>query len=105
MPSGHMATFTQVAAILSHHIDRWPATVALYGLVGAMAYERVSSEAHWASDSWIGAAWGWGVAQVVMARREESAGMGPLFGSDASLGVDPQTGGIGLTLRFSGWRP
>ncbi|MBT8334959.1 MAG: phosphatase PAP2 family protein [Gemmatimonadetes bacterium] len=105
LPSGHMATFTQVAAILSHHIDRWPATVALYGLAGAMAYERVSSEKHWASDAWIGAAWGWGVAQVVMARREESAGMGSLFGRGPSLAVDPQTGGIGLTFRFSGWRP
>jgi hypothetical protein len=105
MPSGHMATFTQVAAILSHHIDRWPATVALYGLAGVMGYERISSEAHWASDVWIGAAWGWGVAQVVMARREESAGMGSLFGTGASLDLDPATGGIGVRLRFSGWMP
>ena len=94
-PSGHASTITQVAAILSHHIDRWPATVLLYGLAGTVVWERVSSDAHWPSDAWIGAAWGWGVAQVVMRRREQSAGIGPW---GAVPIVDPSTGSVGFRI-------
>lgn len=94
-PSGHASTITQVAAILSHHIDRWPVTVLLYGLAGTVVWERVSTDAHWPSDAWLGAAWGWGVAQVVMRRREGSAGMGPW---GAVPIVDPATGSVGFRI-------
>ncbi len=94
-PSGHAATITQLAAILSHHIDRWPATVLLYGLAGTVVWERVSSDSHWPSDAVLGAAWGWGVAQVVMRRREVSAGIGP-WGAVPT--VDPATGSLGLRI-------
>lgn len=90
-PSGHASTITQVAAVLSHHIDRWPATVLLYGLAATVVYQRTAVAKHWASDSWIGAAWGWGVAQVVISRREAGrTDFVPLF--------DARTRSVGLRM-------
>ncbi len=69
-PSGHVANLAALATVLSHHIDWWPASVGLYGVVGTMVVHRLVESHHWASDSWIGAFWGYGIAKVVISRRE-----------------------------------
>ena len=90
-PSGHVSTAAQVATVLSHHIDWWPASVLLYGSAAAVAYERVLSSNHWASDSFLGAMWGWGVAKLVIERREaDRQDWMPLF--------DPSTGAVGFSM-------
>ncbi|MCI0435171.1 MAG: phosphatase PAP2 family protein [Gemmatimonadetes bacterium] len=70
-PSGHASTVFQVAAVLSHHADRAPVTVLAYALAGVAAWERINAEQHWASDIWLGAAYGWagGEARHPAARR------------------------------------
>ena len=90
-PSGHASTAIQVAAVVAHHVNWWPADVALYGTAAAVAYQRVATEKHWASDVFLGAAWGWGVAQVVMRRRE-------LLRSEVVPILDPATGALGLRI-------
>jgi hypothetical protein len=90
-PSGHASTAIQVAAVLSHHIDRWPATVVLYGLAGTVMYQRVTADKHWASDAFVGAAWGWGVARVVIQRREQDR-------SDFVPVFDLRTGMVGVSI-------
>lgn len=92
-PSGHASTATQVAAVLSHHIDWWPADVLLYGMAGAVTYQRVAADKHWASDAFLGAAWGWGVARVVQRRRHADR-------SDFEPFFDPSSGSAGIRLRF-----
>lgn len=69
-PSGHSSTITQVATVTAHHVDWWPAQALFYAAAGTVIYERVSSGKHWASDSLLGAAWGWAVARLVIGRRE-----------------------------------
>lgn len=69
-PSGHASTIFQVAAVLAHHADSTPASIALYGLAGTVAVQRISSEQHWASDVWLGAAYGWAVARLVIRLHE-----------------------------------
>lgn len=95
-PSGHASSAFQVAAVLSHHLDRWPATAALYGMAGLVAFQRVDSEGHWASDTWIGALWGWGVSRVVLRNAgERRAGEG---GSAVRAFLDPVTGMAALSV-------
>lgn len=72
-PSGHASTVFQVAAVLSHHIDWKPASVTLYGLATTVALQRISDEQHWASDVWLGAAYGWAVAKLVVRLHEEDS--------------------------------
>jgi membrane-associated phospholipid phosphatase len=91
-PSGHASTAFQVAAVLSHHADYTPASIVLYGLAGSVAWQRVFSEKHWASDVWLGAAYGWAVAQLVIRLHEEEA-----------LQIEPvvlPSGGAGLSVRL-----
>ncbi len=90
-PSGHASTATQVAAVLSHHIDWWPATVVLYGLAGGVVYHRVAQGGHWTSDSVLGALWGYGIAQIVISRREaDRTDFVPFF--------DPGSGAVGISV-------
>ncbi len=94
-PSGHSSTIMQVATILSHHIDRKWASVLLYGAAASVVFQRVDDEKHWASDAWIGAAWGWGVARTVLANRTDGA-RGP---PGPALVLAPGPGGLGLAIR------
>jgi membrane-associated phospholipid phosphatase len=89
-PSGHTSTIFQVAHVLSHHIDRWPATVALYAMATSVAFQRLDSGAHWASDVWIGAAWGLAVSHAVVAREEEgrwAPTLTPVPGGGLAIGI------------------
>ena len=91
-PSGHASTIFQVAAVLSHHARSTPVSVVLYGLAGTAALERITSEQHWASDVWLGAAYGWAVAKLVIRLHEEDA-----------LRVEPvvlPSGGMGMSVRI-----
>ncbi len=91
-PSGHVANLAALATVLAHHIDWWPASVVLSGLVGTMIVHRVIESNHWASDSWIGAFWGYGIARVVIARREaDHVRFSPVV-------LQPGEGGVGLAI-------
>ncbi len=93
-PSGHASTIVQVATILSHHIDRRWASAFLYGAAATVLFQRVDDEKHWASDTWIGAAWGWGVARTILRSPE-----GESSGSGVGLALVPGPGGLGLALK------
>ena len=90
-PSGHASTATQVAAVLSHHIDWMPATIVLYGLAGSVVYQRIADGDHWASDSVLGALWGYAVAQIVISRREADR-------TDFVPFWDPGAGAVGVRV-------
>ena len=94
-PSGHSAAIFELAYVLNHHINKWPATVVLYGLAGITAFQRVDSDAHWMSDAWLGSAWGLLVAKTVVAAEESGR-------SDLVPTIDVGNGrlGIGLAFRF-----
>jgi membrane-associated phospholipid phosphatase len=72
-PSGHASTIFQVAAVLAYHIDWTPASIGLYGLATTVALQRISDQQHWASDVWLGAAYGWAVARLVISLHEDDA--------------------------------
>lgn len=96
LPSGHVANIATLATVVGHHVDFWPVDVALWSIVGAVAYERVADSGHWASDSWLGIFWGHAIARVVIQRREAD------FVEFGPLPADHRIGGIpvGLRLRF-----
>lgn len=94
-PSGHSAVAFELAYVLSHHINWRPASVLLYGLAGTMAFQRVDSNSHWASDAFFGSAWGYFVAKTVVASEEsDRVSIEPL------LDVGSGRTGIGVRFRF-----
>jgi membrane-associated phospholipid phosphatase len=68
--SGHAASAFAVATVVSrrypHH--RWVPYVA-YGTAGLLAFSRVSSEAHFLSDTFFGSALGFAVGRFVLVRQ------------------------------------
>lgn len=95
-PSGHASSAFQVAAVFSHHIDNLPLEIALYTMAATVAFQRVDSGGHWASDTWIGSAWGWGVSQIVLNNGDRRRGLGD--NSRVRVGVDPTTGMVAFTI-------
>jgi membrane-associated phospholipid phosphatase len=93
LPSGHAASVMQVATILSHYADWWPASVVLYTIAGCVCYQRVESGEHWASDVWVGAMNGAAVARLVMREHDEK---GVIWVPTA----DPASGTYGIQVRF-----
>jgi membrane-associated phospholipid phosphatase len=71
LPSGHASTIMQLATILSHYADWWPASVVFYTIAGSVCYQRVESREHWASDVWFGAMNGAAIARLVIRRHDE----------------------------------
>jgi len=94
LPSGHAATVMQLATILSHYADWWPASVVLYTIAGSVCYQRVESEEHWPSDVWFGAMSGAAVARLVIRRHDEK---GVIWVPT----VDPATRTVGLSVNFN----
>ncbi len=94
-PSGHSAVAFELAYVLSHHIHRWPASVVLFGLAGTMAFQRADSNSHWASDAWIGSAWGLFVAKTVVAAEESDR-----LQIEPMVDVGSGRAGMGLRIRF-----
>ena len=57
-PSGHVITAFTTSTVLSKSLDNTYASIFLYGLAGLTAYQRISSDNHWFSDTVIGASIG-----------------------------------------------
>jgi membrane-associated phospholipid phosphatase len=86
-PSGHAVTVMALTGVL---MDRSPhllldIAIATGGL--SVCLQRVSSEAHWPSDVYFGALFGWGVARVLLdeeAKRRGGLRVDTLFRADGA---------------------
>jgi len=68
-PSGHAAAAFAVATVFAHRYrqHRWVLWVA-YGLAGAISFSRVTTQAHFPSDVFLGAALGFTIAKFDVLR-------------------------------------
>jgi len=68
-PSGHAAAAFAVATVFAHRYrqHRWVLRVA-YGLAGAISFSRVTTQAHFPSDVFLGAALGFTIAKFDVLR-------------------------------------
>lgn len=106
-PSGHASTIFEVARVVSNALDWWPATAALYGMAGTVAYQRMVEETdpetgevtkgapHWPSDVYFGAWYGIVAANIVI--RNDEADANP----NIRTGIDPGTGALQLQVRYT----
>lgn len=58
LPSGHSTVAFTISTVLSERIDNIYASIALYGFASLTAYQRIYSNNHWLSDTFLGAAIG-----------------------------------------------
>ncbi len=66
--SGHSSHAFQIARIVDEHVHFVPIDVLLYLGAASVALQRVDSRWHWASDVWVGSAYGFAVADALAGR-------------------------------------
>lgn len=92
-PSGHASSSFQVAAILSHHANYWPASVLFYGLATTIAFQRIDDRGHWPSDVFVGAVYGTAIGKAVVGLHERrKVKVVPEY--------SPETNAVGLRLDY-----
>lgn len=93
-PSGHAASIFALSEVLAHHVSWRPFTMAAHGAAACLAYQRISSDAHWPSDVWIGAFSGFGAARLITGRHDRLLGGAQITPSTAPMGE------AGFALRW-----
>lgn len=100
LPSGHTSTAFTIATVLSEQIDNTYASIALYSLASITAYQRVYSDAHWFSDTFLGAVLGTFIGLKIASLHEKHKEINRSF----SYGIFPQINEsgyhLGLVLQF-----
>jgi membrane-associated phospholipid phosphatase len=93
-PSGHTAFLFSLASTVHAEYPVWWVGVLAYGFAGAIGMERITENAHWASDVFFSAALGTAIGRGVVAfhNREIPVQPVPITGPDLV--------GIGLEYRF-----
>jgi len=89
-PAGHSTNAFACSAFLNHRFDLGIAEPALYTAATAISLTRMVDRRHWASDTFVGAAFGYAAGRAIAARferraarRESSAGTSPALGQPA----------------------
>jgi hypothetical protein len=98
LPSGHCTVALALSTVLARQLDYLPATILLYGFAGVTFLHRMYEDRHWLSDTVLGSAIGYFVADAVVdLNRKHKA-----VGEQSSILVYPvlsaQGSGMGLAV-------
>lgn len=91
-PSGHAAVVVQVADVISHRINFLPLSIGMYTVASAVCLERISSEAHWPSDVYFAAVYGWVISHALLKYHDRKR---------ADISMASVGSGVGLKLRLA----
>jgi membrane-associated phospholipid phosphatase len=67
-PGGHASNIMSCASFLNHRFDLGLAEPAIWVLASGVGLARIADEAHWASDTFVGMAYGYAVGRNVAHR-------------------------------------
>ena len=88
LPSGHSSNVFQMATVLSHHLNNTLATVALYTFASSVALQRITDNAHWPSDAYLGSVFGYIITEKLMRMKKiRRADVTPVFYNDGGAGL------------------
>ncbi|MBA4320785.1 MAG: hypothetical protein C0412_20535 [Flavobacterium sp.] len=65
-PSGHATVAFAVSSVLAERIDNVYASLFLYSLAASTVFQRMYSDAHWASDTMLGALIGYTIGKAIV---------------------------------------
>ena len=98
MPSGHAAVAFAISSVLAAKIKNTYASIALYGLAGLTMYQRIYTDNHWFSDTFLGAAISTVIGNAIVRYNECQESK-----DESSLIILPAAGvhSVGLSLVYS----
>jgi hypothetical protein len=90
-PSGHTISAWGLATVIAENYDdHFWVPLACYGLATAVGLSRLTEDAHWFSDVFVGAVLGYAIGKMVVHNRDRSLQIAPA--------VTP--GGMGLSVSY-----
>jgi len=94
MPSGHTSGIFSFVTVLAERHPSWWIRIPVFTFAASVAAQRMNSRNHWASDTLIGAALGYGVGKTLVSRHT------PGSSSSGAPMIQPVFRGLALTYRF-----
>jgi hypothetical protein len=73
MPSGHVSSAFALMTILAKQYDHWYVEVPAYTFAVSVAFQRMNSRNHWASDTIVGGALGYWVSSTLVHKQRRPA--------------------------------
>lgn len=72
MPSGHVSSIFALMTVVAKQYDHWYVEIPAYGFATSVAFQRMTSRNHWASDTMIGAALGYWVSSTLVRKQKDA---------------------------------
>ena len=96
LPSGHTSTIFAMMTVIAEQYDRWWVKLPAYAFATGVAFQRIYSRSHWASDVLVGGALGHlvGRTMVVRHRRQDTSS------NTFQPFIRPGQIGAGIEIRF-----
>lgn len=98
--SGHAIIAFTTSAVLSSKIDNIFASIALYGLASLTAYQRIYSNNHWLSDTFLGAVTGIFIGNYFANLERGESKNNSKFNLTVLPIIDKKNSGFSLQLQF-----
>jgi len=93
MPSGHVSSAFALMTVIARQYDRWYVEIPAYTFAASVAFQRMTSRNHWASDTMVGAALGYWVSSTLVSKQQQQP-------KGASLNFRPLGNRLGVALSF-----
>jgi membrane-associated phospholipid phosphatase len=71
MPSGHVSSAFALMTVIAKQYDHWYVEIPAYTFAASVAFQRMTSRNHWASDSIVGGAIGYWVAGTLVKKQRQ----------------------------------
>jgi len=72
MPSGHVSSAFALMTVIAKQYDRWYVEVPAYTFAVSVAFQRMTSRNHWASDTIVGGALGYWVSSMLAQKQRQA---------------------------------
>jgi len=93
MPSGHVSSAFALMTVIAKQYDHWWVDVPAYTFAASVAFQRMTSRNHWASDTIIGGALGYWVGSMLVKKQRQRP-------KGASLNLYPIGNRLGVAVSF-----
>ncbi len=93
LPSGHVSSVFALMTVIAKQYDRWYVEVPAYTFAVSVAFQRMTSRNHWASDTIAGGALGYCVSSMLVQKQRQPS-------KSRSLNFYPAGNRLGVVMQF-----
>ncbi len=93
MPSGHVSSAFALMTVIAKQYDHWYVEIPAYTFAVSVAFQRMTSRNHWASDTIAGGALGYWVSSMLVQKQRRPS-------KNPSLNFYPVGNHLGVAIQF-----